>query len=399
MGNRLERDIMVDDLDSAYDFVIAPDDYEFTTAATQLTQMGGDLLGDFNSGTIAGTEYTLMDGSFIGTIGWDDDDSWCRTAFAVRLEHIGDKGERTRFKLGDKEGIYDLGSPEGDNVFRMFVKTLSGKMNEGEPYQPGIWNSDLIFEGTSGISGGETIPRPDRVTMEVIQLNIPYFAALEAKILSEDPNPARLARNPELLTAKVTEIIDEELLYSLRLSKTVQTDENGNATWEFTIPDDWPPGPIFVVANYGYASEMEKSEQETDMENFDTIATLIQVGCEIALALLCPPCAPFMLAYFLTVEVWEIAELFAKTPLGGTNRHGCAFSTETRTRMTYMINYKGDENKIYQDMDAGQQQFMAQLLKDEETNKRNSMMTLGFMGATILVLSGFYAMFGGEDGR
>jgi hypothetical protein len=62
----------------------------------------------------------------------------------------------------------------------------------------------------------------------------------------------------------------------------------------------------------------------------------------------------------------------------------------------YQINYKGSEEKIYEDMDAGAQQFMAQLVKDEEVRKQNMLMSLGVVGGATLLVAGFWLAFGGE---
>jgi hypothetical protein len=232
--------------------------------------------------------------------------------------------------------------------------------------------------------------------VNIKQLNIPYFAALEAKVLSESENPERLLRNPELLYQKTRDLIDPNMVLALRRSNTWVTDANGDGTWDFNIPDDWPPGPIFISVEYGYDAASEKSTGELGMEMLERAAILVTIGMEIALAVLCWPCG---VAYFMFVDVWEIAQLFAQVPLGGQNKYGCTFppvSHATPLLAAYQINYKGSEEKIYEDMDAGAQQFMAQLVKDEEVRKQNMLMSLGVVGGATLLVAGFWLAFGGE---
>ena len=70
-----------------------------------------------------------------------------------------------------------------------------------------------------------------------MQLNIPYMASLQARVLSESDKPDFLLRNPDLLQQKVEQILDKSLLLATRISKTVTTDVNGDYTTDITIPN------------------------------------------------------------------------------------------------------------------------------------------------------------------
>ena len=375
MQSHLERD----NLSDSWDFVIAPEDLETTNAAGVLLQMlpeGG---------------YANKSGQWISTRGYEVEDNWCRTGLAAKLVHIDDKGKSKNVVVTGDYGEYDLTAPEGNNKFRIFVKTISGTDEGDEPWIAGAWDSDAL--GTQENVIGEFRGRSDRVTVNIRQLNIPYFAALEAKVLSDSENPERLLRNPELLYQKTRELIDPNMVMALRRSKTWVTDGNGDGTWDFNIPDDWPPGPIFITVEYGYDAASEKSTGELGMEMLERAAILVTIGLEIALAILCWPCG---VVYFLAVDAWEIAQLFAQVPIGGQNKYGCTFSPQTPCMAAYQIDYKGSEAKIYEDMDAGAEQFMAQLVKDEEVRKQNMLLSLGVVGGATLLVAGFWLAFGGE---
>jgi len=378
MQSHLGRDNLTD----SWDFVIAPDDLKFSSGAGLLLQMAPD--------------GTWMDetGKWVGTFGYDVEDSWCRTGLATKLVHINDKGKATNVTLKGDRGEYDLTAPQGNNKFRMFVQTLSGSDEGDNPWFAGAWDSDAL--GTQENVIGEFRGRSDRVTVNIRQLNIPYFAALEAKVLSESENPQRLLRNPELLYQKTKELIDPNMVLALRRSNTWVTDQDGKGTWDFNIPDDWPPGPIFITVEYGYDADMEKSTGELNMEVLNTAAIFVQIGLEIAFYFLCPPCGLLRAAYFLLVDLPEIMQMFANVPLGVKNKYGCSFSPETPCMAAYQIEYKGSEQKVYEDMDAGAQDFMAQLVKDEEVRKNNMMMSLGVVGAAIVLVAGFWLAAGGK---
>jgi len=196
-----------------------------------------------------------------------------------------------------------------------------------------------------------------------------------------------------LLYQKTMDLIDPNMVMALRRSNTWVTDQNGNGTWDFNIPDDWPPGPIFITVEYGYDAASEKSTGELNMDVLEGYALIVQIGLEIALAILCPPCG---LVYFVAVDIWEIMQMFAQVPIGAKNKYGCSFSPETPCMAAYQINYKGSEQKIYEDMDTGAQDFMNQLVKDEEVRKQNMLKSLGVVGAAIVLVSGFWLAFGGK---
>ena len=377
-----------DNLSENWDFLIAPEDLETTNTAGALLQMLPD-------GSPANKT-----GQWISTRGYDVEDSWCRTGLAAKLVRIDDKGKSHSFTVIGDSGEYDLTAPEGNNKFRVFVKTISGTDEGDEPWLAGVWDSDALCSAQDFTDMvcqenfiGEFRGRSDRVRVSIRQLNIPYFASLEARVLSESDNPQRLLRNPELLYEKTRELIDPNMIMALRRSNTWVTDGNGDGTWDFNIPDDWPPGPIFITVEYGYDAGSEISTGEIGMASLEMAAILVTIGLEIALAVLCPLCG---LAYLAVVDVWEIAQLFAQVPIGGKNKYGCSFSPQTPCIAAYQINYKGAEEKIYEDMGAGAQQFMAQLIKDEEIRKQNMLMSLGVVGGSILLISGLWLAYGGE---
>jgi hypothetical protein len=376
MLNHLERD-KLPLTDENYDFIIVPEDYQFTTGFSALASLAGQ---DWHIG------------------GYDfGDENYCGTGLMTEMTYVDAKGREKPFTMStkcdtsDACGVFNLGSPEDKNVFRIKIKTLSANLGEGK-YQPSIL--DIQELGESITQTGDFGGRSDRVSINVMQLNIPYMASLQARVLSESDKPEFLLRNPDLLQQKVEQILDKSLLLATRIFKTVTTDVNGDYTTDITIPDDWPPGPIYVMIGYGYNAASEKSTAEKVADNVELATTLALVAGEIALTVLFPPLG---VAVFTTIDIWELATLFSKVPIGGVNKYGCSFSTETPLLAAYEIDYNQDSQAIYSDMSSQQEQFMKQLLADAEQTKKNSYIMVGTALGALLIGGIMYSMAGGNQ--
>ena len=245
--------------------------------------------------------------------------------------------------------------------------------------------------GESITQTGDFGGRSDRVSIQVMQLNIPYMASLQATVLAESDKPSFLLRNPALLQQKVDEIIDYSLLLATRISKTVTTDVNGDYTTDITIPNDWPPGQIYVMIGYGYDADSEKSTAENVADNVELATTLALVAGEIALTIMIPPLGAVV---FTTIDIWEILSLFSTIQIGGVNKYGCSFSTETALMAAYQIDYNQDSQAIYSDMSSQQEQFMKQLLTDAEQTQNNSYLMVGTALGALLIGGIMYSTMG-----
>jgi hypothetical protein len=383
MLNHLERDKLPLN-DEHYDFILIPDDYKFTTAAAALLNMGTDAIG---------SDREFEDAIPFYQGGFDfGDDNYCGTGLMAEVTYVDAKGKEKPFKIGKDSGTYTLDNPEDKNVFRIKVRTLSANLGEGK-YQPSIM--DIQELGESITQTGDFGGRSDRVSINVMQANIPYMASLQARVLAESDKPSFLLRNPELLQKKVNEILDFNLLMATRISKTVNTDVNGDYTTDITIPGDWPPGPIFITIGYGYDAPSEKSTDEKVADNVQMAETFALVVGEIALSILFPPLG---MVIFATVDIWEIMTLFSRIPIGGKNKYGCSFSTETPLMASYMIeNYNQGSEAIYSDMSAQQEQYMKQLLTDAEQEKKNSYIMVATALGALLIGGIMYSMSGGNQ--
>ena len=220
------------------------------------------------------------------------------------------------------------------------------------------------------------------------------MASLIARVLAESDKPAFLLRNPELLQQKVDAISEIQLLLATRISKTVTTDVNGDYTTDITIPGDWPPGTIFISIGYGYDADSEKSTAVAVADNVLLATTLALVAVEIALTVLFPPLG---IAVFATLDIWEIMTLFSRIPFGKRNKYGCSFSETTPLLAAYEIDYNQDSMAIYSDMSAQQEQFMKQLLADEEQNQKNSYIMVATALGALLVGGIIYSVAGGNQ--
>jgi hypothetical protein len=392
MLNHLVRDNLPTN-DEHYDFIIIPEDYEFTTGAAALLNLAGHGIG--KTGILQENTRVFEDAIPFHVGGFDfGDDNYCGTGLMTEITHVDNKGREhpfghsTNCATSDACGTFDLGSPEDKNIFRIKVKTLSANLGEGK-YQPSIL--DIQELGESITQTGDFGGRSDRVIIQVFQLNIPYMASLQARVLAESDKPAFLLSNPELLEQKVMAIRDDQLLLATRMSKTVTTDVNGDYTTDITIPGDWPPGTIYISIGYGYDANSEKSTDESVADNVELVATLALVAFEIALTVLFPPLG---IIVFATVDIWEIMTLFSRIPFGGVNKYGCSFSESTPLLAAYEINYNQDSMAIYSDMSAQQEQFMKQLLADEEQNQKNSYIMVATALGALLVGGIMYSTMG-----
>tara|TARA_B110000285_G_scaffold45757_1_gene51201 strand:+ start:13816 stop:14979 length:1164 start_codon:yes stop_codon:yes gene_type:complete len=385
MLNHLVRDNLPTN-DEHYDFIIIPEDYEFTTGAAALLNLAGHGIGKIG---VPQENIRVFEDAIPFHVGGFDfgDDNYCGTGLMTEVTHVDAKGRENPFTIGKDSGTYDLGSPEDKNIFRIKVKTLSANLGEGK-YQPSIL--DIQELGESITQTGDFGGRSDRISIQVRQLNIPYMASLQARVLADSDKPSFLLSNPELLKQKVDEIIDHTLLMALRISKTVTTDVNGDYTTDITIPGDWPPGTIYIAIGYGYNADSEKSTGEKVADNVELATTLALVAFEIALTVLFPPLG---LVVFATIDIWEIMTLFSRIPFGGKNKYGCSFSETTPLLAAYEIDYNKDSMAIYSDMSAQQEQFMKQLLADEEQNQKNSyIMVATALGALLIGGIMYYSM-------
>ena len=310
------------------------------------------------------------------------------------MTYVDAKGREKPFTMStdcdtsDACAVYNLGSPEDKNIFRIKIKTLSANLGEGK-YQTSIL--DIQELGESITQTGDFGGRSDRVSIQVMQLNIPYMASLQATVLAESDKPSFLLRNPALLQQKVDEIIDYSLLLATRISKTVTTDVNGDYTTDITIPNDWPPGQIYVMIGYGYDADSEKSTAENVADNVELATTLALVAGEIALTIMIPPLGAVV---FTTIDIWEILSLFSTIQIGGVNKYGCSFSTETALMAAYQIDYNQDSQAIYSDMSSQQEQFMKQLLTDAEQTQNNSYLMVGTALGALLIGGIMYSTMG-----
>jgi len=360
--------------DENYDFIIVPDDYKYTTGFSALASMAGQ---DWH---IEGFDF--------------GDDNYCGTGLMTEMTYVDAKGREKPFTMStdcdtsDACAVYNLGSPEDKNIFRIKIKTLSANLGEGK-YQPSIL--DIQELGESITQTGDFGGRSDRVSIQVMQLNIPYMASLQATVLAESDKPSFLLRNPALLQQKVDEIIDYSLLLATRISKTVTTDVNGDYTTDITIPNDWPPGQIYVMIGYGYDAASEKSTAEKVADNVELATTLALVAGEIALAIMIPPLGAIV---FTSIDIWEILSLFSTIQIGGVNIYGCSFSTETALMAAYQIDYNQDSQAIYSDMSSQQEQFMKQLLIDAEQTQNNSYLMVGTALGALLIGGIMYSTMG-----
>jgi len=276
-------------------------------------------------------------------------------------------------------------------MFHIKVKTLSANLGEGK-YQPSIL--DIQELGESITQTGDFGGRSDRVSIKVMQLNIPYMASLQARVLAESDKPEFLLRNTDLLQKKVDEIIDYQLLLATRISKTVTTDVNGDYTTDIVIPGDWPPGTIYIAIGYGYDADAEKSTDEKVQDSKALAATLALVAFEIALTIMIPPLG---IAVMTTIDIWELMTLFSRIPFGGKNKYGCSFSEETPLIGSYEITYNQDSSTIYSDMSSQQEQFMKQLLADAEQKQKNSYIMVGTALGALLLGGIMYSTMGGNQ--
>lgn len=386
MLNHLGRDKLSKN-DEHYDFVIIPEDYKFTTGAAALLNLAGSKMHG------EGKHREFQDAIPFYQGGFDfGDDNYCGTGLMTEVTYVDAKGIEKPFTINKDNGTFNLGSPEDKNMFHIKVKTLSANLGEGK-YQPSIL--DIQEFGESITQTGDFGGRSDRVSIKVMQLNIPYMASLQARVLAESDKPEFLLRNTDLLQKKVDEIIDYSLLLATRISKTVTTDVNGDYTTDIVIPGNWPPGTIYISIGYGYDADAEKSTDEKVQDSKKLAATLALVAFEIALTVMFPPLG---IAVFATIDIWEIMTLFSSIPIGGRNKYGCSFSNETPLIGAYEINYNQDSATIYSDMSSQQEQFMKQLLADAEQQQKNSYIMVGTaLGALLLGGLMYFTMGGNQD--
>lgn len=290
----------------------------------------------------------------------------CRTGLETEMVFVKATGSTAAFRKQGESFYYNLPSPRTNNLFRLTVTTRSATSENPDAYQG----------------------RSDRVSIKFLQLNRSLVAQTLTEILAASDNPEALLADQDALQEKLLEQISPDQLMMVVRSDTVTTDESGQATRDYDIPDNWMPSPVYVVVDYAYNFESEWQTQRLGQESEFLSAS--QLAIEICLA----PIIPGVLADVALMavldgpELWSLAKSIAGVPMGGVpNQYGCDFPVTTSLTAQYLIDYKSGTETLSELMSSSQADYLSSLLAEEEASaRRGNILIATILGAGIIGL-------------
>jgi hypothetical protein len=301
---------------------------------------------------------------------------------------------------GNKNTEYSANDPDCFNTLKTNVELIgpdskSISVSETEQSDDGpvpTWmnipeGSKIKWEALTETDGkGQS----DRLNLELTVMDGPYVAKITDDVLNnlspaeEDMLLSDVAGLTTLVTKRVIEDMNPELVMKSIYSTIINTNEGGLAEGEIPIPIQWPKGAYSLILHYGYHAQSEAADSEKAFnfwveEMGPMIAELVIM---IIIGFFFPPSLAVTATVFTAALVADMAIMYSqyqKDGFGATglDQYGCAFP-DGGWNHTYAIGYETEEAEA--DMAGEVSPQNAELLAVSE----NYIQAVGMTQATLI---------------
>lgn len=250
------------------------------------------------------------------------------------------------------------GSIACKTAFKSWAKV---RTSEGRTENPTTKDGQYVFEEVKPrdtvnfkvfTGADETKAASDEFYVYVMSMNWTYMANLANQIYTTaTPEQKQVwSNNREAFEQYLQTQINWNNMFVTYYSQIETTNSEGEYQGKFTIPNNWPTGPMVMVLDYGYNNDARSGDASRAFSNLLEVASWAVLAVEVlVLGLSCPVTAGAGCVALAAVFAAEMSVLFYEqlsqglSKQIGRNKYGCSFP-EGGYKQIYALNIVNPSN-------------------------------------------------------